>query len=194
MFGWFSARCPLDTWEMTWTEMRMRWLADQFGLDRLRTAEVILPTDDYFPDPYQGTTREVRRLMRRLCGFMDIEPDSVELEICEDLQLPEAAGHYDASGRRPVVRVAQSQLADPQRPPLPRQEPGLPLSPRNHSCATVPAVRGRDGDPAAQRGTVGSAGHAVGDPRAGRGRSGAGRAADGLPVGDRSGASRRGGA
>ena len=35
MFGWRSAKCPLDTYEKTWTEWRMRWLAEQFGIERL---------------------------------------------------------------------------------------------------------------------------------------------------------------
>jgi hypothetical protein len=45
MLGWFLPKCPLATREKTWVEWRMRWLADQFGIDRLLRARVILPTE-----------------------------------------------------------------------------------------------------------------------------------------------------
>src|SRR5437762_1035354 len=38
MFGWFAPKCPLATWEKVWTETRMRWLADRFGVRRLLDA------------------------------------------------------------------------------------------------------------------------------------------------------------
>lgn len=114
MLGWFSPKCPVDTWEKAWTETRMRWLADQFGIDRLLNAEVILPTEQYFPDPFAGTEADARRLLDLVCGYMDVDPGRVELEVCADVQLPGAAGHYHA-GERAVIRVAQSQLANPER-------------------------------------------------------------------------------
>jgi HEAT repeat protein len=114
MLGWFSPKCPVDTWEKTWTETRMRWLAEQFGIDRLLKAEVILPTEEYFPDPYKATREDARRMMDRLCTYMAIPPQGLQLEICQDVQLPGVAGHYDNTGR-PVIRVAESQLTDPQR-------------------------------------------------------------------------------
>jgi hypothetical protein len=43
MFGWFVPKCPLNTREK-WTEDRMRWLADRFGIDRLLSAKVVLPS------------------------------------------------------------------------------------------------------------------------------------------------------
>src|SRR5580704_16278966 len=96
MSGWFAPKCPLDTWEKTWTETRMRWLADQFGIEQLLQTEVILPTDQYFPDPYHGTAADARQLMNQLCGYMGIDPQRIDLEVCADFQLPGAAGHYDA--------------------------------------------------------------------------------------------------
>lgn len=66
MFGWFSPKCPVRTAEKTWTERRMLWLVERFGLERLRLAEVILPTDDYFPERYRGTSKDARRIFERL--------------------------------------------------------------------------------------------------------------------------------
>lgn len=115
MFGWFAPKCPVATWEKAWVEWRMRWLADRLGVHRLLDAEVVLPTDDYFPDPYDGTAEDARRLMDRLCGYMAVDGGQLDLEVCDDLELSGAAGHYDAGGRTTTIRLARSQLDDPQK-------------------------------------------------------------------------------
>ena len=65
MFGWFAPKCPLGTYEKKWTESRMRWLVDKLGLERLLQTEVILPTDKYFPEPYQGKPADAHRRRSR---------------------------------------------------------------------------------------------------------------------------------
>ena len=109
MFGWFTTRCPVDTRDKAWTERRMRWLADHLGADRLLQAEVILPTDTYFPDPYAGTPADASLLLERLCGYMRVNPRGLELQVRPDVELPGAAGHY-VPGPTTVIRVAESQL------------------------------------------------------------------------------------
>jgi hypothetical protein len=114
MFGWFSPKCPVDTYEKTWTEWRMRWFADQFGIERLLQAEVLLPTEQIFPDPYGGTVEDAQCLLDRLCGHLKIDAQKIQLEVCLDVQLPGAAGHYNR-GKQAVIRIAESNLADPLR-------------------------------------------------------------------------------
>jgi hypothetical protein len=111
MWGWFAPSCPLDLLEKTWTERRMRWFADQFGIDRLLKAEVILPTDQYFPDEYHETAADARRMMDRICKYMGVDPATVEFEVVAELS--QAVGHYDASGQKPVIRVTEAQLHQP---------------------------------------------------------------------------------
>lgn len=114
MFGWFSPKCPLDSYEKTWTEWRMRWLADQFGIERLLKAKVILPTEDFFPDSYNGTAEDAECLLELVSGYMGVDAQKIKLEVCLDAQLPGAAGHYER-GEQTFIRVAQSQLFDPMR-------------------------------------------------------------------------------
>src|SRR5437763_1851783 len=109
MFGLFKARCPLGTWEKFWTEYRMRWLAEHLGPDRLLGATVITPTPEFFPDPYHNDEASARRLLDRVAGYMRVDPGRLRFEVCEDFQLPGAAGHYDAS-QGVTVRIAYSQL------------------------------------------------------------------------------------
>src|SRR5579871_1219070 len=111
MFGWFSAKCPLDTYEKTWTEWRMRWLADQFGIERLLRAQVVLPTEEFFQDRFEGTEEDARLLFYRISDYLGVESGHIQLEVCDDAQLPGASGHYHR-GELTFIRVAKSQLAD----------------------------------------------------------------------------------
>jgi hypothetical protein len=113
MFGWFAPKCPLSTWEKTWTEWRLRWLADTLGIDRLFKAPIVLPNDEFFPDPYDATMDSARRMMVRVAHYMGVDAGPIGLEVCADEQLPGAAGHYDPGGV--TIRVAASQLEKPDR-------------------------------------------------------------------------------
>jgi hypothetical protein len=116
MWGWPKPKCPLGTWEKTWIETRMRWLADRFGIDRLIDATVLVPTADHFPEPYEGTETDARRLMSRICDVMGIAPGSIDLEIRDDELMDGNAGHYDIGETgRPVIRIASTVLKDMQR-------------------------------------------------------------------------------
>src|SRR5437762_10161000 len=80
----FSPDCPVDEPVKAWIEGRMNWLVQQFGIDRLRTAEVVLPTEDFFPDAYTPSAEGARTVLDRLCEYMDLDPADVELEVYED--------------------------------------------------------------------------------------------------------------
>jgi HEAT repeat protein len=109
LFGLFSPKPPLTVREKAWAEVRMRWLARQFGIDRLLKAEMVLPDDHWFPDQYEGTTDDARRLLDRIGGFMQLNTLTIQLEICEDEAMPGAAGQHQPG----LIRLAESQLADP---------------------------------------------------------------------------------
>ena len=116
MFGWFSTKCPLGTWEKTWTESRMGWLAQRLGIDRLMNAEVILPTERHFPDPYHHDVGDVQRMTERMRGYMGIAPHTIEVAVCADGAITGAAGvYYQRSDgeERSHIYVAESQLAEP---------------------------------------------------------------------------------
>jgi hypothetical protein len=114
MFGWFAPKCPLDTWEKTWTERRMRWLADRFGAERLLQTRVVLPTD--FTLPFGRDDKSLRRLFDRVCDCMGVSPEKVVLQFVddEDPLIDGAAGLYQQR-RRSIISVRRSQLDDPER-------------------------------------------------------------------------------
>jgi hypothetical protein len=114
MLRWFAPKCPLDTLEKTWIEWRMRWLADQLGIDRLLQTRVLLPREQDFPFLCGPDRKHLRPLLDRLCRHMGVATDKVSLEVLEDQQMPGAAGLYYRR-KRSLISVARSQLTEPVR-------------------------------------------------------------------------------
>jgi hypothetical protein len=123
MFGWlFGSSCPLDPDAKAWVETRLLWLRDEFGADDLYGKPLVLPTDEFFPEPYDGSRPAVRRLFRRVCDYMGVRPAAVRLEFLRPAANPlflvndggeavptEAAGLYEGA----VIRVNEGETADP---------------------------------------------------------------------------------
>jgi hypothetical protein len=125
MVWWRRAECPVRPVEQHWIEQSMDWFTVQFGTERLN-AEVVLPTDDYFPGAYRGTREDIRAVLERLCAHMDIDPVRVDLEHDEsdyDHELSAhvpvhtewtgAAGHHRVRGGRSVIGIRDDQAARP---------------------------------------------------------------------------------
>jgi hypothetical protein len=112
MLGWFRPKCPLATCEKTWVEWRMRWLAEQFGIDRLLHAPVILPTEEFFPAELAVGRNGAKACLVRMCGYMGVDPAAVEMEVRPDDDMPGAAGLYQI-GEQSIIILAESQLSHP---------------------------------------------------------------------------------
>jgi len=125
MFGWlFPPSCPCDPAAKAWVEKRLRWLHDEFDDHAFNGRPLVLPTPEFFPDPYDGSRPAVRALLDRVCGYMDVDPDAVTLKFVAGAgklwlvndsgqYLPHAAGTYEEGGRKFLIRLDQSGLDDP---------------------------------------------------------------------------------
>ena len=100
MFGWFRPICPCDPAAKPWVEDRLRWLTGQFGLHVLLEAPVILPTEEFFPDPWDGSPKAAQRMFRRICEYMGVDSDSVELP-----KLTTTSAGQDLARCRPVCLI-----------------------------------------------------------------------------------------
>jgi hypothetical protein len=124
MLGWFGKpTCPVDDEIREWVESRWHWLGGAFGWDRLRKAEVILPTPQHFPDSYDpGEEDSIRKLFDRVCGYAGVNPTRFRLEFYSEEDAPPledargrrsgTAGLYEA-GAAPTVWIEVSKLDDP---------------------------------------------------------------------------------
>ena len=125
MFGLFRPVCPCDPAAKRWVEDRLRWLSGQFGLHVLLERPVILPTPEFFPDPWDGSPKAARRMFRRVCEYMGADTDLVELRFKNDPTNPRtaidpttgiAAGTWsvgDGSWNKAVIQIEKVQLDRP---------------------------------------------------------------------------------
>lgn len=104
----------------------MEWLLEEFGSDAFRQVTVVLPTDEFFPDSYSADEDDARSLVDRVCEYMSVNPDLIELEFFEDGSRQAqkdfvysegssdgACGHYRKRRDKFVIALESSQLTDP---------------------------------------------------------------------------------
>lgn len=124
---WGTPKLPLD--EKEWIESSLQWLLKEFGEDYFLKRQTILPESSFFPDKYQGTEDCVRDLVKRVCAYMDVNPDLVEVDFFFDRdetaskhrlgserEYSGAAGLYysaDANRTRRKIAINVSQFKTP---------------------------------------------------------------------------------
>jgi tetratricopeptide (TPR) repeat protein len=102
----------------------MCWLVSQFGQERLLNGKVILPTEEFFPAPYDHSEDGARILLDQVCRYMDVDPASVDLLFYSERQpvalnievvRPDGgtAGLYREQNGRTTISLEVSRLADP---------------------------------------------------------------------------------
>src|SRR5262249_4310101 len=101
MLSFFSGpvACPVEPAVKQWVEHRLTWLVGQFGRQRLLGGTVVLPTPEFFPDPFDGSPDSARPILARVCGYMGIDPAKVELDFYEYRRPPDAKRSDAAAGR-----------------------------------------------------------------------------------------------
>lgn len=114
----------MDAIARGWIEESLRWLSEQFGGQRLVEHPIIEPTPEFFPDPYDGSRPSAQAMFDRVCGYMDIAPSLVDLQIYDESNrpwlvndsgeyLPGSAGTFQESGKAFVIRLERSQFQTP---------------------------------------------------------------------------------
>src|SRR6266568_781910 len=102
MFGWSKPMCPVDVATKNWVERQLCWLTAKLGTDCVLYADVILPTEVYFPHAYDAEPKKVLRLLRRVCRFMDVDYRVVRLKTYK-------AHELSRLGRRQKVAAKDSR-------------------------------------------------------------------------------------
>jgi hypothetical protein len=124
--------CPIDADQRRWLDARFAWLGDQFGRETPRGVTVVLPTEAYFPDRYEGRPEDARPMFDRVARYMSVDPARFELFLYQDGAAPgQGVGYHTTSGaagvymhdpsavgqgeasRRVRIGLEVRQLADP---------------------------------------------------------------------------------
>ena len=125
--SWFTPKCPVDAETKDWLDEAFIWLTGEFGAHLLQEVDVVLPTEEHFPDAYDGTRTSIRRMFERVCGYMKTDIDSIELRFydseedqhlhplaTEERSITHDLGSYlRRSDGRDIVRLDVSQSRNP---------------------------------------------------------------------------------
>lgn len=125
MLKWlFPDSCPCDPAAKAWIEKRLAWMEQEFDDHAFNGRPLVLPVPESFPDPYDGSERAVHAIVRRVCGYMDVDPEELEIKFLADntrvwlvndsgQYLPQAAGLYQETAKSFVISICRSELLDP---------------------------------------------------------------------------------
>ena len=125
MLDWlFKPSCPCDVAAKEWVEERLEWLAEEFEDSAFSGRRIVLPTEDFFPEQYDGSLKSVRKLLNCVCDYMDVVPNLVKIKLVSSEDrwalvnkdghyLPGAAGSYEEGERKFIIRIDKSGLGDP---------------------------------------------------------------------------------
>lgn len=128
IFDWLrpAPACPCSPPAKAWIEERLSWLCREFPENIFTGKLLVLPTDEFFPEPYDGTDDDVEVLLRRVCGYMEVDRSRVVLDFStgqdkvllvneEGHDLPGFAGLYEDAGGYAAIQLDVSELEDPIR-------------------------------------------------------------------------------
>ena len=124
----FTPKCPVDPDAKEWIENAFNWLIEAMGPDVLREVEVVLPTEEHFPDAYDGSRTSISRMAERVCGYMDVDSKKIEfqfydgeedqhlhpLAVEEGLRQHDLGTYLKRQDGRQVIRLDVSQSRNPQ--------------------------------------------------------------------------------
>jgi hypothetical protein len=123
---WFAVECPVNPEQKLWIEDSTSWLVNRLAI-KLDQVVVVLPTPDFFPDPYRAEDEDVDKLLKRVCGYMGVDRNRLSLDLFSDEQrelrhlLPTfessrrgIAGQFKRDGKGLIgIRIASNYLMDP---------------------------------------------------------------------------------
>lgn len=84
--------CPITEDDRRWAENKILWLIKQFGEERIAEAATILPTAEYFPERCEETEEYGRTVFKRVCDYMGVKADPIELIFYSDARKPSKCG------------------------------------------------------------------------------------------------------
>ena len=80
MFG-FGAKLPVEEEVRLWVDEGFVRLSQLLGRERMLRAQVVLPEDRFFPDPFDGSRESVLAMAARVATYMGVPRDSITAEI-----------------------------------------------------------------------------------------------------------------
>jgi hypothetical protein len=127
VFGLTKPKLPITAEQQSRIDDSFLRLAALLSAHRLLQATVVLPTPEYFPDPYDRSEVSLQRMFHRVATLMQVDPTDIDVKLFasgDDLTrdlvpfysgaTSGAAGlyHHDPADR-PRISINEGQLNDP---------------------------------------------------------------------------------
>jgi len=124
----FRPKLPVTDDDRQWVNNAYDRLGRLLGRNRMLEAQVVLPTAEHFPDPYDGTEEGLHLLFQRVCRYMRVDQSQIDLEVFPDetTEMRDLLPFWSSRSRgcaglyvhgtedaRMVIAVKDSQLKDP---------------------------------------------------------------------------------
>ena len=81
---WFTPKLPISETSRDWADASMDRLIELFGRETLDHVTVVTPTEDFFPDDWDGTDAALEPLFQRVCGYMGVLRNRIDLVVFEN--------------------------------------------------------------------------------------------------------------
>ena len=120
-------KLPIDAELRVWADRSFVRLGQLLGADRMLKGEVILPTPEHFPDPYDQSEESLKHMVGRVAAAMQVDARSFDVELFQsDYEVsrklvpffhggsPDASGFYfHAPEERQKIAVNAAEMKDP---------------------------------------------------------------------------------
>jgi len=126
MFGLFKPKLPVAEHERLWVDQSFLRLGAMLGAQRMLEATVMLPIPQHFPDRWDGTEAALQSMFRRVAGIMQVDPDSVDVELFDtghgttnslvpfsSGESSDAGGIYQHTTDRTRIGINESKMKNP---------------------------------------------------------------------------------
>ena len=78
MFG-LAPKAPVEPEAAAWIERSMQALLSVFGHEFVQSVPVVLPTEAFFPDDWDGGEASSERFLHQVCSHMGVDPQRLRL-------------------------------------------------------------------------------------------------------------------
>ncbi len=86
MFFKKKISCPIPDWDQQWMEDAFKWMIIEFGIDKIKSKKVLLPTKDDFPFDIVPSEQTAHYFLEKIALQMDIDYNKIKLIFFDEEQ------------------------------------------------------------------------------------------------------------
>ena len=113
VFGLFQSSVPMFAREKAWAEVRMQWLWDRLGGERLLRSQMLLPDVALAACVNVDGEFDLQACFELVCHQMQVDPRRCEVRVGGFEEMGDHAGTWESAERQNVIRIRNDQLGKP---------------------------------------------------------------------------------